>query len=325
MVKSSRTRLRKSLGTVTVIESRVHRSARRHARTAFTLAFLGAGALTMLVASSAMRPILSLLLGVVIGLAAGATAWAVVRIWTFVRIIWWWLPELAIAAVVVQLWTMLVDQTSLIVRSVIVGAVVAVLALSSVRRVMASIGWCLVVRHRLRTCFAQFILANQSGSLPLIFGARPTPVGERAWIYLRPGLSISDLESRLDKIAVACHASAVLVARASTRTAGLVRVDIKRREVLGGTVGSPLTGIPTVHSDASQAVIPVSPAPAGIAISTPAKSGMDLPGLTLSVPAPPRAAFAASSRGAGTPADRKSATKGSPAAAGDEDLSDWLD
>ena len=29
------------------------------------------------------------------------------------------------------------------------------------------------------TCFAQFIISNQSGSRPLILWARPTPVGER--------------------------------------------------------------------------------------------------------------------------------------------------
>jgi hypothetical protein len=62
-------------------------------------------------------------------------------------------------------------------------------------------------------------------------------------VYLRPGLSITDLEHRLEKIAVACHATAVTVDRASDRTAAHLRLDIKRREVLGATVSSPLVDL----------------------------------------------------------------------------------
>ena len=56
-------------------------------------------------------------------------------------------------------------------------------------RHIIAVAWCLIVRHRIRTCFAQFIISNQSGSLPLILWARPTPVGERVWVWLRTGLS----------------------------------------------------------------------------------------------------------------------------------------
>ena len=125
------------------------------------------------------------------------------------------------------------------------------------RRPIVALGWCFVVRHRLRTCFAQFIVANQSGSLPLILAARPTPVGERVWIYLRPGLSVNELQSRVDKIAVACHASTVIIDRASSRTAAFVRVDIKRRDVLGGLVGTPLA---TIHSISPESLEDTQPA-----------------------------------------------------------------
>ena len=125
------------------------------------------------------------------------------------------------------------------------------------RRPIVALGWCFIVRHRLRTCFAQFIVANQSGSLPLILAARPTPVGERVWIYLRPGLSVNELQSRVDKIAVACHASTVIIDRASSRTAAFVRVDIKRRDVLGGLVGTPLA---TIHSISPESLEDTQPA-----------------------------------------------------------------
>jgi hypothetical protein len=49
----------------------------------------------------------------------------------------------------------------------------------------------------------------------------------------------------VDKIAVACHASTVIIDRASSRTAAFVRVNIKRRDVLGGVVDTPLA---TIHS-----------------------------------------------------------------------------
>jgi hypothetical protein len=160
-----------------------------------------------------------------------------------VRVIWWWLGELAAAAVITVVWSLLATQTPLTIRATVVAVIIAALLVPTVRRPIVALGWCFVVRHRLRTCFAQFIVANQSGSLPLILAARPTPVGERVWIYLRPGLSVNELQSRVDKIAVACHASTVIIDRASSRTAAFVQVDIKRRDVLGGLVGTPLATI----------------------------------------------------------------------------------
>ena len=82
--------------------------------------------------------------------------------------------------------------------------------------------------------------------------ARPTPVGERVWIWLRPGLSLDDLLNRLDKIAVACWASTALAETASRSNAAFVRLDIKRRDVLTGTVGSPLLGMIKSGAPASE-------------------------------------------------------------------------
>ena len=68
----------------------------------------------------------------------------------------------------------------------------------------------------------------------------PTPVGERVWIWLRPGLSLDDLLDRLDKIAVACWATAATAEAASSGNAAFIRLDIKRRDALTGTITSPL-------------------------------------------------------------------------------------
>ena len=82
--------------------------------------------------------------------------------------------------------------------------------------------------------------------------ARPTPVGERVWIWLRPGLSLDDLQDRLDKIAVACWATTALAEAASRSNAAFVRMDIKRRDVLTGTIPSPLLDMIKSGAPASQ-------------------------------------------------------------------------
>ena len=127
-------------------------------------------------------------------------------------------------------------------------------AIKPVRTRIHQVTWCLITRHRIRTCFSEFIITNRTGSLPLILWARPTPVGERVWIWLRPGLALDDIQDRLDKIAVACWASTALAEAASRSNAAFVRMDIKRRDALTGTIGSPLlelikSGAPAVERD----------------------------------------------------------------------------
>jgi hypothetical protein len=299
---------------VTVIEARVHRNSMRNARLGFVVTAIAVTALGMVVATQWLQPTLALLCGVLAGLVAGGVVWCAVRSWPVVRVVWWWLGELLACVAVVYGWNQL-NRLPLTAVALVTATLLASLLASPVRRVVVAWVWCFIVRHRLRTCFAQFIVANRSGSLPLILVARPTPVGERVWIYLRPGLSPSDLESRLERIAVACHASSVLVERASTRTAAFVRVDVKRREVLGGLVGSPLASADADTDDS----VPVSPAPASAAVW--AVPDVDLPGVS-----------AASASSAASPATtaRLSAvvtpTKKVPPVVSDgEDLSDWID
>ena len=67
----------------------------------------------------------------------------------------------------------------------------------------------------------------------------PTPIGERVWIFLRPGLSKADLVARFERLAVVCWATSVMVEQPGSNAAYL-RIDIKRREVLTRKVRSPL-------------------------------------------------------------------------------------
>jgi hypothetical protein len=232
-------------GTVTVIEQKVLRSSARNARMAFIITALIVGILAMTVASDHMHPILAGLLAAPIAFVTGLVVWTVVRIWPVLRLLWWWLPEISAAMALVYGWIALANATPALVTLAVMAPLVGIpVAVPAIRRRVTAIGWCFIVRHRLRVCFSQFIIANKSGSLPLILWARPTPVGERVWVYLRPGLSLSRLQSRLDEVAVTCHASSVLVELASeSKKAAYLRFDIKRREVLTAKVSSQLPGV----------------------------------------------------------------------------------
>ncbi|MEV0939390.1 hypothetical protein AB0I90_03285 [Micromonospora wenchangensis] len=298
---------RKSTGTVTVIEAKVHRSSARNARMAFILTAVIIGVLAAVVAAAYVHPIIALFIGAAVSVPCGALAWLLVRIWPVLRLLWWWTPEIVLAVLLLTGWVQLATHTPTPVTLAVVAVVLGVpAAVPALRRQVVAWVWCLIVRHRLRVCFAQFIIANQSGSLPLILWATPTPVGERVWVYLRPGLSLADLEGRLDKIAVTCHASSVLVERASDGNAAYLRFDIKRREVLTATVTSPLADVIDHDAPASDRPTPVIP------------TALDLPDVqapTITLPVQPKKQAATSTNG----------SKPAPAPSSDaDDISDWL-
>jgi hypothetical protein len=130
---------------------------------------------------------------------------------------------------------------------VLLGLIAVVLAVRPLRRFVRAWVWCAIVRHRLRLSFAAFLRSRNRidvrGAQPLILLARPTPAGERVWVWLRPGLDLEELENNTAKLAVACWAASVRVACWSPRHAALVRIDVTRRDPLTGLVVSPLVGL----------------------------------------------------------------------------------
>jgi hypothetical protein len=280
MPNSNRGAFGRGTGTITVIEEPVLRSYRRKAKIVFYVTWIIIAVLAATVAASKWHPILALLAGLAAGLITGAIAGAIVAAWPIIRAIWWWTPETALLGGLVVGWIELADHTTLIYRLAAVVVIVGVpAAIRPVRIRINALTWCLVTRHRVRTCFSEFIITNRTGSLPLILWARPTPVGERVWIWLRPGLDLDDLLDRLDKIAVACWATAAVAEAASQSNAALVRLDIKRREALTRTITSPLldmikSGAPATQRDTADLpaaldlpqvpaseVIPIKPTP----------------------------------------------------------------
>ncbi|HET8662577.1 MAG TPA: hypothetical protein VFM55_26850 [Micromonosporaceae bacterium] len=289
---------------MTVVEARVHRSSARNARLGFFVTLTVVTVLAAVVAAASIHPILALLLGLLIAAPTAAVVWTLVRVWPVIRLLWWWAPETLLTAGLLAGWVQLANHTPTLVTLIVVALLVGVpAAVPPVRRSITAWAWCLVVRHRLRVCFDEFIIANQSGTLPLILLARPTPVGERVWVYLRPGLCLADLATRLDRIAVACHARTAHVEAASDRNAALLRFDIKRRNALTATVASPLPGL----VDPSPA--PQQPGPVPAAVPT----ALDLP----DVPAEPATKPATPTNG------RKPATTPAASTSTDE-LADWI-
>ena len=209
--------------------------------------------------------------GLAAGLITGAVAGAIVSAWPVIRAIWWWSPETVITGSLVFGWIELAEHTTLLYRLAFVALIVGVpAAIKPVRLRIYEVLWCLITRHRIRTCFSEFIITNRTGSLPLILWAVPTPVGERIWIWLRPGLCLDDLLNRLDKIAVACWATAATAEAAASGNAAFIRLDIKRRDALTGTITSPLLEVIKGGS------------PPALRDSAPVPTALDLPEVTAS-------------------------------------------
>lgn len=236
--------LRRRTADVNVIDPGLRRSVRRRAGIALFVVGVPVWLIAAMVAAAHMHVILALLLGVLVGAVAGFLVAAVVFVWPVVRVIWHWFPEITLAASLVLSLDMLArvipGPFAILALAVVVGGPLGV---PYTRRHLLAWAWCVISRHRLRVCFNGFLQGNRDGSLPLILIARPTPVGERVWVWLRPGLSLSDLQDRTEQIAVGCWANEVTVHKASDKYAALLRFDIKRRNTLTVTVQSPLVDV----------------------------------------------------------------------------------
>ncbi len=243
-------------GTVALVEAPVSRAYVRKARITFWVVAIATLLVTWTVLRHA-RPAVTVGFSFLAALIAGVLAMATVMVWPVMRVLWHWAAEITAGLVLLTVWTVLSDATSnlwaLLVLATLAGGV---FGWAPARRRVAAFVWCAVTRHRLRMCFAQFVRATTTSrthhhvGLPLVLLARPTPAGVRVWVWLRPGLDLADLDGKADKLAVACWAGLVRVARVSERHAALVRIDVARRDPLSGRVSSSL---------ADEVPIPVSP------------------------------------------------------------------
>ena len=189
-------------GVVAVVEMPVSRHYAHRARlTFFTIAPL-VTLLVALVLSAIMSPIAAALIGMLTGFIAGMAAALFVRAWPVLRTLWWWSAELIGLLLLVIVINGLSQLMPAFVAVITVAAVAATaVAAPRVRRPVWAWCWCGIDRHRLRHAFAQVIRSAHRtpfASLPLMLWARPTPAGERVYVWLRPGLD-ADGPGRQDR------------------------------------------------------------------------------------------------------------------------------
>jgi hypothetical protein len=252
------------VGAITIVETPVSQWYVRRARIAFLTVSIVSAVVATVVLSALVPVVLAVVAGVVVGAVCGLLVGAVVRVWPVLRVLWWWSVEIVAVAAAVLGPRMVAQATSpwLALAAVLTLAGLCVLV-HPVRRFLVAWVWCLVVRHRLRLCFAGIVRGSgglRPGSLPLVLWAKPTPAGERVWLWLRPGLDLADLDGKTGRIAVACWAKDVRVVAASLRYAALIRVDVTRRDPFAEKVPSPLALLIPRPRTEKTAEPPVSPA-----------------------------------------------------------------
>lgn len=156
-----------------------------------------------------------------------------------------WRAEIITALVLVTALSWVNSQTSTLVMWLTLGGTVAaVAAVGPARRFAVGRMWCVLDRHRLRTCLrnAKVRTMNLDGALPFMLWARPTRTGERIWLWIRAGSSGDDIEDALSYIAPACYARSARLHRPKKITT-VVAVEIVRRNPLDTSepITSPLT------------------------------------------------------------------------------------
>jgi hypothetical protein len=240
-------------------------------------------------------------------------SWFVLILGVLVR----WRAEilLTVAAVTGMVW--LRQEVGAIVAWLIVaGLLILLVVIPQTRWFVFSRFWCVVDRHRVRTCLrqARARTMNLDGALPFMLWARPTKTGERIWLWSRAGSSSGDLEAALEYIAPACFARDARVHRVR-KLSTLFAVDVVRRDPLDRStpIDSPLAKIGSVISGktAREGIEPIT--------------GATVTPLPVTRPASPEATAKAGPARKKTTATMPAESPVRPVVVNGEDLSDYID
>jgi hypothetical protein len=87
---------------------------------------------------------------------------------------------------------------------------------------------CLLTRHRLYTALEGVRAEVGALRLPIVLWVRPSPTGERAYLWRRPGITAEMLCVRTDKIAADCWAKEAHFSF-NSRWPAMIVVDVVRR------------------------------------------------------------------------------------------------
>jgi hypothetical protein len=142
---------------------------------------------------------------------------------------------LLVVFVQLQTWvTPILDEPPLFEPShiallLMLGGFTVLLVIPASRRFLIRRVWCVITRHRMRSCFTQSRTMTLDGRMPFLLWSRPSPVGERVRVWLPAGLSVKDIEDDDERLAAACWAHEVRVTP-TRHQAALVVVDVIRRD-----------------------------------------------------------------------------------------------
>jgi hypothetical protein len=196
--------------------------------------------------------------------------------------LWRWRIELLVITTLVLVWVVLAYQLpetwpTWAAPVVLVTTITIIAVVPLARRFVTRRAWCVFSRHRVRKCFVQSRVMTHEGLLPLFMWTRPSPVGERLWLWLRPGLSSRDIDNVTDRIAAACWAAGARV-KVSPKRAAVVSVEVIRRDPLSssGQITSPL--LDGVHPDYFEFDAEIIPLPDRSTVTPPSTVQGDSPG-----------------------------------------------
>lgn len=232
-----------------------------------------------------------------------------------------WRAELVVCAVLTVYLVWLTGQTSndVVQVAAVFGPIALLLVIGPTRRFVLSRFWCVLDRHRIRTCLrnARYRTMTLDGALPFMLWARPSKTGERIWVWTRAGSSGDDLESVLGYIAPACYAREARLHR--TKMSTLVAVDVVRRDPLGKPkpVDSPLARLSALAQGTATVPEGTEPITAATVTAIPAQDRHQTPARATGDAAPAR-----SSR---KPASAPAPVSKPAVIVGGEDLSDYID
>ena len=140
--------------------------------------------------------------------------------------------EITTALAVIAVWVLLTSwlRTPFVIALVAV-AIAVVLVTPVLRRFVAYRAAAVMTRHRLRQVLVERRCLNFSRHAPLFLWSHPTEVGDTVWLFLRAGISPTDVEEQADWIASGCFARDARVSTVRSMTA-LVKVEVIRRDPL---------------------------------------------------------------------------------------------
>src|SRR4051794_10715834 len=146
------------IGTVAIVDAPVSQWYARRARITTVVAGLTVDAFTTAVLSVFCPLLLAIALGALAGIVLGLVAGVVVRIWPVLRVLVWWWIELTAALVVVGGPVTLahtVGRWAAAVALVVMAGTATLVG--PARRFLSVWSNVVIIRHRLRLCFARII------------------------------------------------------------------------------------------------------------------------------------------------------------------------